>query len=101
MRRQRIDDVWCGVYRPGRGIGLPRADPRVYNQTVITDRWRYTCYPNEPSWGELFDLESDPWEHRNLFGEPGLTNLAAGLRGTIASQLPSAPDAGETVLGAY
>lgn len=79
----------------------PRADLRVYNQTVITDRWRYTCYPNEPSWGELFDLESDPWEHRNLFGEPGLHGIAAGLRGRLASHMPAAPDAGGIVLGAY
>ena len=93
-RSQQVRDHLFAEYHP-------RADSRVYNQTVITDRWRYTCYPNEPSWGELFDLESDPWEHWNLFGEPGFGNRAAGLRGKIESQLPSAPNAGEAVLGAY
>lgn len=79
----------------------PRADARVYNQTVITDRWRFTCYPNEPAWGELFDLENDPWEHRNLFLEQAVQPTVAQLRDMLRSRMPAAPDAGAPVLGAY
>ena len=93
-RSQEVRDHLLAEYHP-------RADSRVYNQTVITDRWRYTCYPNEPSWGELFDLESDPWEHWNLFGEPGFHDKSAGLHGMLDARMPAAPNAGEAVLGAY
>ena len=79
----------------------PRSDARVYNQTVITDRWRFTCYPNEPTWGELFDLESDPWEHRNLFSTQAVQTTVAQLRDVLGSQMPAAPLAGSPVLGAY
>ena len=43
----------------------PRVDGRVYNHSIVTDGWRLTLYPDgEPDWGELFDLEADPGEHR-------------------------------------
>ncbi len=79
----------------------PRSDTRVYNQTVITDRWRFTFYPNEPAWGELFDLESDPWEHCNLFAEQHVQTTVEQMRDMLQSRLPAAPQAGAPVLGAY
>lgn len=79
----------------------PRADARVYNQSVITDRWRFTWYPNEPAWGELFDRANDPWEHRNLFADQHLQATVAQLRDRLLSEMPAAPDAGAPVLGAY
>lgn len=79
----------------------PRADARVYNRTIITDRWRLTCYPNEPAWGELFDLETDPWEHWNLYAEAGVQDTVARLRDKLRKSMPPVEDAGGAVLGAY
>jgi arylsulfatase len=79
----------------------PRADPRVYNQTIITDQWRFTCYPNEPTWGELFNLEADPWEHRNLFSEPDVQETVARLHSELRTFMPPSPNSHGAVLGAY
>lgn len=79
----------------------PRADARVYSQTIITDRWRFAYYPNEPAWGELFDLEADPWEHWNLFSEARVQDTVARLRDELCKSMPPLADAGGAVLGAY
>jgi N-acetylglucosamine-6-sulfatase len=47
--------------------------PRVRNmgyQAVRTDRWKYIHYTELPGMDELYDLESDPFEMRNLIAEP-------------------------------
>jgi arylsulfatase A-like enzyme len=47
----------------------PRGMLDLYNQTIRTDRWRMTLYPEHENWGELFDLQADPYENHNLFSE--------------------------------
>ena len=79
----------------------PRKDAVLYNQTVISKRWRYTHYPNEPAWGELFDLETDPWEHWNLCTEEGFTAQVEQLRSVLRHNLPPQPVIEREVLGAY
>lgn len=93
-RQQQVRDHLFAEYHP-------RADARVYNQTVITQDWRYTRYPNEPSWGELFDRHGDPGEHHNRFGEPGMAPVVARLHAMLQAHMPPAPAAGTQVLGAY
>jgi len=39
-------------------------------QGVRTERWKYVRYPNVRDSDELYDLQSDPGEMRNLAGEP-------------------------------
>ncbi len=39
-------------------------------RAVVNERWRYTYYKNE-DWGELYDLEKDPFETHNRWDDPG------------------------------
>lgn len=54
--------------------------PRL--RTLVTARWRLTVYANA-SWGELYDLQEDPHELRNLWDEAA----HQGLRGELMTQL--------------
>lgn len=38
-------------------------------RTLVTDRFKLTCYAGQ-QFGELFDLEGDPGELRNLWDRP-------------------------------
>ena len=76
----------------------PTVRPDVYNQTVRTDRWRLSVYPERPDWGELFDHSRDPWEHRNLYHQPDHSRVRSELEELIAREFPPAPDAGSEML---
>ncbi|KQV41275.1 hypothetical protein ASC96_18425 [Rhizobium sp. Root1204] len=79
----------------------PRKDRELYNQTIVSKDWRLTLYPNQREWGEFFDLNADPWEHRNLFDDtvysPKINDLTKHLLENMPprSSLPNQP------LGAY
>ena len=55
------------------GLGMP---PRVH--TLRTDRWRLSVF-HGVDWGELYDLQSDPGEFRNLWGDPDHASVQAEL----------------------
>lgn len=50
----------------------------IHMKTLVTDRYKITVYWNQP-YGELFDLETDPGELHNLWDEPEVGELKAGL----------------------
>lgn len=79
----------------------PRRDACLYNQSVISREWRFTRYPNQPQWGELFDLSADPWEHWNLFGEKEFAVQARALNAVLDRRLPPQPLVENEILGAY
>ena len=80
----------------------PRIDRRVYNHSIVTERWRLTLYPNgEPGWGELFDREADPGEHENLFDDSAHHALRERLANRLASCFPAEPDAGTTLIAKW
>ncbi|MHC4261281.1 MAG: sulfatase family protein [Planctomycetota bacterium] len=45
---------------------------------IRTERWKLIHYYPFDEW-ELFDLESDPDENRNLYGDPEYATIASGL----------------------
>ncbi|RWD29449.1 sulfatase-like hydrolase/transferase [Mesorhizobium sp.] len=79
----------------------PRRDASLYNQSVISKEWRFTRYPNQPAWGELFDLREDAWEHWNLFSEQAFSAQLRALNAVLDQRLPPQPLIINEVLGAY
>ena len=69
----------------------PTARQDLYNQSVRTRQWRLTLYPEHPTWGELFDLDADPGERLNRFGDAGYGGITETLRGVLAERFPPQP----------
>jgi arylsulfatase A-like enzyme len=55
-------------------------------RTVRTARWRYTLYP-DANGEQLFDLEADPDEQRNLANAPAHAALRGELRDRLMEQI--------------
>ena len=66
-----------------RGQKLDNWDNTIYyemetTRAVRTDRWKYVArFPGGPF--ELYDLQSDPQERFNQFGQPGTDEIKADL----------------------
>jgi uncharacterized sulfatase len=74
-------DVWCGKAQPARHhvIVENRHQPtKVHLRTYIEERYKVTVYRDQP-YGELFDLEADPEERRNLWDNPAHAALKGEL----------------------
>jgi len=50
----------------------------VHLRTFVTPRWKVTVYRNQ-SYGELFDLQNDPEERRNLWSDVEYSSVKAEL----------------------
>jgi arylsulfatase A-like enzyme len=79
----------------------PRIREETYNHSILTRDRRLTLYPFEPSWGELFDLEADPGEHRNVFDEPGYKLDRDRLADRLNREFPTMAEAGEPLLAKW
>ena len=79
----------------------PTSLKHLYNQTIYTDRWRYTIYPQMAEWGELFDLENDPAEQHNLFFSADSQPIRAELNHLLATEFPPQPEAGSLVISRW
>lgn len=74
-------DVWLGNADAARQHALCefRHEPTtIHQKTYIEQRYKITVYYNQ-TYGELFDLEADPGELRNLWDVPGYEQLKAEL----------------------
>lgn len=66
------------AYGPGKGVaGIRHPDAKM----VRTARWKLTHYPGHG--GELYDLENDPGETRNLYSDPDDSNTIRDLQGAL------------------
>jgi arylsulfatase A-like enzyme len=55
-------------------------------RTLVTRRHRITCYAGQP-YGELFDLQEDPQELRNLWSDPGYRSLRYELTAHLLDEV--------------
>ncbi|MCY4226886.1 MAG: sulfatase-like hydrolase/transferase [Gammaproteobacteria bacterium] len=76
----------------------PTVRKDLYNQTIQTGKWRLTRYPEHPEWGELFDLESDPGEHFNLFQSSAMAPVVKDLSSILEERFPPEPDTGNEMI---
>lgn len=73
----------------------------VHLRTLITDRYKLTVYRGHPDWGEMFDLQKDPDERNNLFGNPAHAATEHSLyRQLIDADLQREPASEPRVSGA-
>ena len=72
-----------------RVLPLTGKPPRVH--TLQTSRWRLSLW-RDLSEGELFDLERDPHEFRNLWNEPDHSTVRAQLLELLARAQMAAVD---------
>jgi len=74
------EDSWSRTLQPGFNPGRYGTPHRVTpHRGVRTDRYKLIEYYREGDYWELFDLEEDPNELRNLYGESGHADLIAEL----------------------
>ena len=64
-----------------RLLGFPKHG-RV--RTVLTPRWRLTLFDQTRDWCELYDLENDPLELRNVWNSPDHLPIRAQLLEELA-----------------
>lgn len=60
--------------------------PRVYQTTMVTERHKLVIY-RDGDYGELYDLETDPDQYRNLWPRPECTTLKAELLHQFAREM--------------
>jgi len=65
---------------------FPRTKLMGY-QAVRTEGWKYIHYVDLPGCDELYDLNRDPYEMRNLIAEPGRAAELKNLKQELAKQL--------------
>jgi arylsulfatase A-like enzyme len=66
-------------------------DRRVRMRTLRDQRHRLTVYDGQP-WGELYDLQQDPQELRNLWADPSAQDLRAQLMERLVRAMLAAAD---------
>jgi uncharacterized sulfatase len=74
-------DVWLGEKERARNhiICEYRNQPtKVHQKSYVDERFKITVYFNE-TYGELFDLQEDPGEIRNLWNDPDYRELRERL----------------------
>ncbi|MGH2367556.1 MAG: sulfatase-like hydrolase/transferase [Chloroflexota bacterium] len=76
------DDAYVQYH--GEGISLYSI------RALRTERYKYVYYPFDRD--ELYDLQEDPWELRNLIDEPSLQPVLAELRARLVRRMEQADD---------
>ncbi len=81
--------------QPGVDDDVPQTDLDPERTLIVrwvrTDRWKYAFYSNDID--ELYDLEADPFELRNLAGEPAHAAAVVSFRSRIVRWMEETDDA--------
>ena len=56
-------------------------------QAIRADRWKYIHYQNEPKYDELYDLQADKYEMKNLIADAAAKDTLAKLKAELERQL--------------
>jgi hypothetical protein len=66
----------------------------AWSKSVRKGKYRFVYYPSEmfperypDGFGELYDLEADPWEMRNLYFDPDYAAVVQELKGDLLEWL--------------
>ncbi len=86
-----IDDPELSLRDYDFGEYHPTSRMELYNQSVRTDKWRLTLYPQCPKWGELFDLTEDPHERLNRYLDPAMQTVVEQLRQVLTERFAPCP----------
>jgi len=60
---------------------------------VRNERWKYVRYPNRDAPDELYDLQADPYEQRNLAADPASRPTLDQLKDELTQLLEVTPAA--------
>lgn len=63
---------------------FPRITQMGY-QAVRNERWKLIHYTELPGMDELYDLQTDPYEMRNVIAEPQVQDVLQSLRGRLSA----------------
>lgn len=74
-------------YKKGEGVGGVRHPD---SKMVRSHRWKLNYYPD--GYGELYDLENDPGETRNLYDDPLHRKVVIELKGRLLDWLITADE---------
>ena len=66
-------------------------DRRIRMRTLVTDRHRLSLYEGA-SWAELYDLEADPLEMRNRWGDPAVRDTAGAMLERLVREMIAASE---------
>ena len=62
--------------------------PRVPSWRALrTDRWKYIHYPDVADADELYDLQTDPYEMKNLIADPRAADQLLSMKTALAEQM--------------
>lgn len=78
LESPQVDREWSAVTVVSRkSLGDGRLDPDYMGQSLRTNRYRYTVWPDGSR--ELYDHQVDPREHRNLINDPSMKSTVDDL----------------------
>ena len=67
-------------------------DPPPWATMVRTERYKMFVYHSLGGWGEMYDLEKDPWEFRNLWDERGARSIKQELQALLIARMSETVD---------
>ncbi|HEX6544807.1 MAG TPA: sulfatase/phosphatase domain-containing protein, partial [Bryobacteraceae bacterium] len=66
--------------------------PPPWATMVRTERYKLSIYHSLGGWGELYDLEKDPWEFENLWDNRSARGLKAEMQALMIARMSETVD---------